>query len=240
MARRGVSSCALGLVLLALVPRFATSRVPLAILLLRAAAVCLAFTSATVVNALTAYASLQCDEAVDSDTGKPHTTHPELAKGRALGQFRSSGQLGRAIGPLLGTCLFPFAYFVSLVIMLTCGRALGSMCVVLDCRSVANLCCRRRCDVPPFFEDETHCSQTPFGLNVRGHTGFLMLSSRRLLDCSLLFTLALHNLFTLFSVIHSVPCCAFQFALYLPDLCIEQERIQINARKKSCNRIAQR
>ncbi|KAL5530210.1 hypothetical protein ACEPAF_6467 [Sanghuangporus sanghuang] len=101
MARRGVSSCALGLVLLAIVPRFATSRVSLAILLLRAAAVCLAFTSATVVNALTAYASLQCDEAVDSDTGKPHTTHPKLAKGKALGQFRSSGQLGRAIGPLL-------------------------------------------------------------------------------------------------------------------------------------------
>ncbi|KAL5527593.1 hypothetical protein ACEPAG_6394 [Sanghuangporus baumii] len=101
MARRGVSSCALGLVLLAIVPNFATSRISLAILLLRAAAVCLAFTSATVVNALTAYASLQCDEAVDSDTGKPHTTHPELAKGKALGQFRSSGQLGRAIGPLL-------------------------------------------------------------------------------------------------------------------------------------------
>lgn len=60
-----------------------------------------------------------------------------------------------------------------------------------------------------------------------------MLSSRRLLDCSLLLALALHNLFTLFSVIHSVPCCAFQFALYLPDLCIEQERIQINARKKN-------
>ncbi|KAL5487841.1 hypothetical protein ACEPAI_5949 [Sanghuangporus weigelae] len=101
MARRGVSSCALGLVFLAIVPRFATSRISLAVLFLRAAAVCLAFTSATVVNALTAYASLQCDEAVDSETGKPHTTHPELAKGKALGQFRSSGQLGRAIGPLL-------------------------------------------------------------------------------------------------------------------------------------------
>ncbi|KAL5508046.1 hypothetical protein ACEPAH_5664 [Sanghuangporus vaninii] len=101
MARRGVSSCALGLVFLAIVPRFATSRISLAILLLRAAAVCLAFTSATVVNALTAYASLQCDEAVDSDTGKLHMTHPKLAKGKALGQFRSSGQLGRAIGPLL-------------------------------------------------------------------------------------------------------------------------------------------
>lgn len=102
MARRGVSSCALGLVFLAIVPQFATSRTSLAILLLRAAAVCLAFTSATVVNALTAYASLQCDETVDSDTGKPQSTHPELAKGKALGQFRSSGQLGRAIGPLLG------------------------------------------------------------------------------------------------------------------------------------------
>ncbi|EJD01228.1 MFS, DHA1 sub-family [Fomitiporia mediterranea MF3/22] len=101
MARNGVSSCALGLVLLALVPQFVGSRTAVAVRLLQAAAVCLAFTSATVVNALTAYASLQCDEAVDPDTGKPLTAHPELAKGKALGQFRSSGQLGRAIGPLL-------------------------------------------------------------------------------------------------------------------------------------------
>lgn len=103
MARRGISSCALGLVLLAAVPPLAATRTSTAVALLRGAAVCMAFTSATVVNALTAYASLQCDEGVDADTGKPVKEHPDLAKGKALGKFRSSGQLGRAIGPLLGT-----------------------------------------------------------------------------------------------------------------------------------------
>ncbi|GJE84171.1 MFS general substrate transporter [Phanerochaete sordida] len=98
MARRGVAVCALGLALLAAVPLCAR---PAAVALLRAAAVCMAFTSATVVNALTAYASLQCDDGVDADTGKSTEEHPQLAKGRALGRFRSSGQLGRAIGPLL-------------------------------------------------------------------------------------------------------------------------------------------
>lgn len=48
-------------------------------------------------NSLTALASLQCEES-RVDEGE----HPELAKGRALGTFRSAGQLGRAIGPLLG------------------------------------------------------------------------------------------------------------------------------------------
>lgn len=103
MARRGVASCALGLVLLGIVPQFVASHISVSIRLLQAAAVCLAFTSATVVNSLTSFASLQCDEVVDSDTGKPMMEHPQLAKGKALGQFRSSGQLGRAIGPLLGT-----------------------------------------------------------------------------------------------------------------------------------------
>ena len=110
MARRGVSSCALGLVLLALLPHFTASRPALAFRLLQGAAVCMAVTSATVVNSLTAHASLQCDDGVadvDADTGKPRAgagEHPELAKGKALGQFRSAGQLGRAIGPLLGAC----------------------------------------------------------------------------------------------------------------------------------------
>lgn len=104
MARRGVSSCAVGLVLLAFMPQFVSTNVTIAMRLLQAAVVCMAFTSATVVNSLTAFASLQCDEGVfDEDTGKPKEEHPQLAKGKALGQFRSSGQLGRAIGPLLGT-----------------------------------------------------------------------------------------------------------------------------------------
>ena len=110
MARRGMTSCALGLVLLALVPQFTLSRPHLAIQLLQAAAVCIAFTSATVVNALTAHASLQCDDVpedvavvdVDGKISRAIVHRPQLAKGQALGRFRSSGQLGRAIGPLLG------------------------------------------------------------------------------------------------------------------------------------------
>lgn len=120
MARRGVSVCALGLLLLAAVPLARGAR---AVALLRAAAVCMAFTSATVVNALTAYASLQCDDGVDADTGKPVQEHPALAKGAALGRFRSSGQLGRAIGPLLACASYwtfgpAFTYAVSAGAML--------------------------------------------------------------------------------------------------------------------------
>jgi len=106
MARRGVMACTAGLALLALLPNLVANNRAAAIGVLRAAAVCLAFTSATVVNSLTAFASLQCDDAgVDQDTGKPKEEHPDLAKGKALGGFRSSGQLGRAVGPLLGTAI---------------------------------------------------------------------------------------------------------------------------------------
>jgi len=101
MAQRGVSSCALGLILLAILPQLVANNKTVALRLLQGAAVCLSFTSATVVNSLTSYASLQCDEGVDQDTGKATAEHAQLAKGKALGQFRSSGQLGRAIGPLI-------------------------------------------------------------------------------------------------------------------------------------------
>lgn len=110
MARRGMSSCAVALVALSLLPQFTLSKPGLAFRLLQIAAVCMAFTSATVVNALTAHASLQCDEAppeIAAETAGNGSTpppravqRPELAKGQALGRFRSSGQLGRAIGPL--------------------------------------------------------------------------------------------------------------------------------------------
>ncbi|KAF8272562.1 MFS DHA1 sub-family [Lactarius quietus] len=104
MARRGMTSCAIALVALSLLPQFTLSRPRVAFRLLQIAAVGMAFTSATVVNALTAHASLQCDEAPEiaaekTGAGKP-PQRPELAKGQALGRFRSSGQLGRAIGPL--------------------------------------------------------------------------------------------------------------------------------------------
>jgi len=131
MARRGVSSCAGGLVLLALLPQFVSTQPTLALRLLQGAAVCMAFTSATVVNSLTAFASLQCDDGgVDPITGKPATEHPQLAKGKALGQFRSSGQLGRAIGPLLACASYwtfgpSLTYTVSAIAMtaLTAGMS---------------------------------------------------------------------------------------------------------------------
>jgi len=132
MARRGTFSCAVGLLLLALVPHFTLSRPGLAFRLLQAAAVCMAFTSATVVNSLTAHASLQCDDeepdfaAAEGGGERPVETtfarRPELAKGQALGRFRSSGQLGRAIGPLLACVSYwtfgpSFTYTVSAVAM---------------------------------------------------------------------------------------------------------------------------
>jgi len=135
MAQRGVSSCALGLVFLATLPRFVSTQPKIAVGLLRAAAVCLAFTSATVVSSLTAHASLQCDEGFDKDTGKPGAEHPELAKGKALGEFRSSGQLGRAIGPLLACASYwtfgpSITYAVSAIAMLTLSASMKTVAVV--------------------------------------------------------------------------------------------------------------
>jgi hypothetical protein len=76
----------------------------------------MAATSATVVNSLTASASLQCDEgSLNVVTGEASKEHPQLAKGTALGKFRSSGQLGRAIGPLLGIPKLTVKYLLTRV-----------------------------------------------------------------------------------------------------------------------------
>ncbi|KAJ3566412.1 hypothetical protein NP233_g7024 [Leucocoprinus birnbaumii] len=123
MAKRGVSSCAVALILLALLPSFVNSNNAIAMKLLQGATVCMAFTSATVVNSLTAFASLQCDEPqVDEASGKPIEEHPDLAKGKALGHFRSAGQLGRAIGPILACASYwtvgpAYTYGVSAFLM---------------------------------------------------------------------------------------------------------------------------
>ncbi|KAJ6628741.1 major facilitator superfamily domain-containing protein [Mycena sp. CBHHK59/15] len=136
MARRGVSSCAGGLVLLALLPRFISTQPTLALRLLQGAAVCIAFTSATVVNSLTAFASLQCDEGgVDPFTGKPIKEHSQLAKGKALGQFRSSGQLGRAIGPLLACASYwtfgpSLTYAISAIAMVGLSASMKSIAAI--------------------------------------------------------------------------------------------------------------
>ncbi|KZT20414.1 MFS general substrate transporter [Neolentinus lepideus HHB14362 ss-1] len=94
IARRGVRACALSFALLALLPSYPSARV------LYAAAALLAYTSATVVNALTAHAAQLTDDG-DAAQLTDDAGGGDLAKGRALGRFRSSGQLGRALGPLL-------------------------------------------------------------------------------------------------------------------------------------------
>ncbi|KAI0723233.1 MFS general substrate transporter [Earliella scabrosa] len=133
IARRGISSCAVGLVLLTILPHTVANYPTLALRLLQGAAVCMAMTSATVVNALTAYASLQCDDVTtDPDTGKTVEEHPDLAKGKALGKFRSSGQLGRAIGPLLACASYwtfgpSLTYAVSAVAMFALSASMRAV-----------------------------------------------------------------------------------------------------------------
>lgn len=108
IARRGVLSCFCALLLLSAIPHLVdpeNNSSITAVRVLRLSAVFIAYTSATVVNSLTSFASLQCDDITEEKnqvTGKPKGEHhPDLAKGKALGKFRSRGQLGRAIGPLL-------------------------------------------------------------------------------------------------------------------------------------------
>jgi len=121
MAQRGVVACVLSLVIMSTLPSVAGNanstpqRLGLGlglgpatgVKLMYLAAAFLAFTSATVVNSLTALASLQCDDDTSISTESSSsvaalvTQNPQLAKGRALGEFRSWGQLGRAIGPIL-------------------------------------------------------------------------------------------------------------------------------------------
>ncbi|TFK91469.1 MFS general substrate transporter [Polyporus arcularius HHB13444] len=133
MAKRGISSCAIGLVFLTILPHMVANHPTIATRLLQAAAVCMAMTSATVVNSLTAYASLQCDDiSVDPDTGKAVEEHPDLAKGKALGKFRSSGQLGRAIGPLFACASYwtfgpSLTYAVSVVAMFAISAGMKSV-----------------------------------------------------------------------------------------------------------------
>lgn len=107
MAQRGVLSSALSLVFMFSLPYITqtSAKYTWGIRFLYVAAAFLAFTSATVVNSLTSLASLQCDDDVQGEGEKKKDTVPQLSKGRALGEFRSSGQLGRALGPLLGKYL---------------------------------------------------------------------------------------------------------------------------------------
>lgn len=96
---QGMVSCTLGLVCLGIMSSSSVSTTS-AVRWLYAGVSCLALTTGTVVNCLTGLASLQCQD------DKAKDTHPLLAKGRALGEFRSSGQLGRALGPVSACGLY--------------------------------------------------------------------------------------------------------------------------------------
>ena len=65
-----------------------------------------AFASGTVVNGLTALASLFCG-----------IEYQEREKGEVLGKFRSFGQLGRALGPLVGCSIYWLAGSVACYVM---------------------------------------------------------------------------------------------------------------------------
>ncbi|KAI8075897.1 major facilitator superfamily domain-containing protein [Gilbertella persicaria] len=91
---QGMVACVLGLYCLAHTVKAAEP-----VYWLYAGVSLLAFTSGTVVNCLTSLASLQCHEEQVKNTDDP------LTKGRAMGEFRSYGQLGRAFGPI-ATCGF--------------------------------------------------------------------------------------------------------------------------------------
>ncbi|GAA5863672.1 hypothetical protein JCM8547_003688 [Rhodosporidiobolus lusitaniae] len=111
LALSGIRTCMISLILLAVLPWLAsTGREGAAKTALWTAAAGLAFVSATVVNSLNALASFETDpEPSSSSSSSPSpmaAADPRLEKGAALGRFRSRGQLGRALGPLLCTATY--------------------------------------------------------------------------------------------------------------------------------------
>lgn len=97
MAATGIIACVSALFLLAALPSVPPA---LTTATLYGAAACLAYTSATVVSCLTSAAAGQCDD----DVGEEGDSR--LRRGVALGRYRSAGQLGRAIGPLLASSAY--------------------------------------------------------------------------------------------------------------------------------------
>lgn len=82
LAVRGITTCCLSLILLALLPQLSTTRY--AFWILYSAATGLAFVSATVVNSLNSLASLEC-----TLPNIPGAKGKGINKGQALGSFRS-------------------------------------------------------------------------------------------------------------------------------------------------------
>jgi hypothetical protein len=113
LASSGLKTCTLSLFLFAALPSLASAgRTGAARTALWLGAAGLAFVSASVVNSLNALASFETDpEAVkeEKEGAKEKAmvkVDPRLEKGAALGRFRSRGQLGRALGPLVTTGMY--------------------------------------------------------------------------------------------------------------------------------------
>ncbi|KAI7952066.1 hypothetical protein MJO28_007750 [Puccinia striiformis f. sp. tritici] len=117
--RSGLKASMMSLVLLSILPFLKRDTITgiegtidgLSALFLYSAAAALAFVSASVVNSLNTLASLECDEedtVLDNPVKVQHEKTPlqKISRGKALGDFRSAGQLGRAFGPLFATGLY--------------------------------------------------------------------------------------------------------------------------------------
>ncbi|OCF75012.1 hypothetical protein I204_03860 [Kwoniella mangroviensis CBS 8886] len=92
VASYGILSCVFALSLLSILPLSSiVSSSRISTIVLYTSATCLSYTSATVVTGLTASAASLVDE---------------QQRGKALGGFRSKGQLGRAVGPLLASSIY--------------------------------------------------------------------------------------------------------------------------------------
>lgn len=124
---RGVVSCAIALGLMAVLPLSAIRDSALwSKIVLWTLVTCLSYTSSTAVTGLMASAAGCCDED-DAVKGKEG-----LPRGRSLGKFRSAGQLGRALGPLLATSMYwvqgpTVTYAVSCVALLALAGSMSSL-----------------------------------------------------------------------------------------------------------------
>ncbi|KAK4046441.1 hypothetical protein OIO90_006563 [Microbotryomycetes sp. JL221] len=107
LASSGIWSSAVALALLAYLPRIAGAQDSSSLIspkvVLYAAATLLAYTSATVVTSLTSLASLAIDSTAVAEFNGETRSSDKAAK---LGSFRSRGQIGRALGPLVATSMF--------------------------------------------------------------------------------------------------------------------------------------
>ncbi|GHJ86419.1 hypothetical protein NliqN6_2821 [Naganishia liquefaciens] len=105
--RQGIYSCILALFLMAALPFPVVRDSAYSTAMLYTIATCLAYTSATCVTGMMAAAAACCDEDDERGvSGQNSRTVSRLPRGRALGGFRSRGQLGRAIGPMWATTLY--------------------------------------------------------------------------------------------------------------------------------------